>query len=307
MIHIDLFREAGDVFAKGGNVVRHFKDRGLSDEQQIAVIEFAYDLQAGSYTAALETSDATRSQKTAWGGAIAEILNSHGVTSAVEAGTGEATTLKFIVDNLDRKTECAGFDLSISRLLYARRLTQNDANPISLFTGDLTAIPLVDDAYDVVLTNHSIESNGGRERVILAEMLRATRKLLVLVEPDFERGGPEQRERMTSLGYIRDLPGHLEALGAKILEYREWEHNPVPLNAASLIVAEKPQAANWNAKVGQVLASPYSKTALAPRDHYLYSDVDSLAFPIIEGVPCLLRSNAVMASHLSASRNDDFR
>ena len=299
MSHIELFREASRVYAAGGNVSRHFKDRGLSREEQIAIIEFAYDLQSGSYTAALRGDQGVRDQKRAWGGVVAERLARYGARSLVEAGVGEATTLKSIVEQVPADAEAAGFDLCVSRLVYAREVLAETGRPVRLFTGDLSSIPLVDNAYDALLTNHSIEPNGGRERQILAEMLRATRRLLVLVEPDYERGSAGQRQRMDELGYIKNLPAHIEALGAKVLEYTPWQLNPNPLNAASLIVAEKPRAANWNEPVGLALASPYSKGALVDRGGFLFSESDNLAFPMIDGFPCLLPANAIVASHLN--------
>lgn len=303
---IDLFREAAEAFARGENVVMHFKSCDLTREQQLSVIEFAYDLQSGSYTACLKGDAAITKQKAAWGKEIAEIVASYGVKSLIEAGVGEGSTLKYIVDNLPSDIECAGFDLSVSRLVYAREVLKSCSRPFRLFTGNLASIPLIDNAYDAILTNHSIESNGGREREILADMLRATRRLLVLVEPDYAIGSAEQRARMEKLNYIRDLPGHIEALGANILVYKPWELNANPANAASLIVAEKPTADNWNTTSTDALASPFSKGKLEQRNGYLYSNADNVAFPIIDGFPCLLPNNAIVASHLNVAIKKTF-
>lgn len=299
MSNIQLFQKASEIFSRGENVTEYFKKLELTNEQRRAVIEFAYDLQSGSYTESLMTSADALDLKVKWGKQIADVISECGAASFVEAGVGEASTLKFILDNVGQDVQGAGFDLSISRLTYARRYLEDHAGRTPLFTGDLADIPLVDNAFDAILSNHSIESNGGMEREILSEMMRVTRRFLILVEPDYEKADTRQRDRMDRLGYIRDLPGHLTALGAKILEYRRWELNPNPTNAASLIVAEKPASDNWNEPVGAIYASPFGKQALEERDGYYFSSEDNVALPVIAGFPCLLPHNAIIASHLN--------
>jgi uncharacterized protein YbaR (Trm112 family) len=301
MLDIDLFREAASVFARGENVCLHFGDRALTSAQKMSIVEYAYDLQSGSYVSEIRNNREFRRQKQAWGAIVAEIIDRYGASSVIEAGVGEATTLKFVIDHAAKHVDFGGFDLSISRLAYARAFLAQSDRSVDLFAGDLSSLPIVDNAVDVILTNHSIEPNGGREREILTEMLRATRRLLVLIEPDYEHGTDQQRMRMDRLSYVRDLPRHLEALGAKILEYEPWEININPLNSAYLIVAEKAAPEKWNQPSAMKLASPFSKELLELRPGYLYSEADGVIFPIVEGIPCLLQKNAIVASHLSDS------
>ena len=44
-------------------------------------------------------------------------------------------------------------------------------------------IGLKSNSVDIIYTNHSLEPNGGREEVILKELLRVTNKYLILFEP----------------------------------------------------------------------------------------------------------------------------
>jgi len=297
MDDISLFHEARAVFAQGGNVTQHFKQKKLSASEQIKVIEFAYDLQSGSYTDAITADENVRSNKQRWGARISRQLAKYGISSAIEAGVGEASTLRFVVDN--SAAEFAGFDISLSRLSYARQFLQPFASDVKLFTGDLAAIPVTDNAYDAVLSNHSLESNGGREREILSEMLRISRRYLILIEPDYEFASDMQKRRMDSFGYVRGLRSHLATLGARLICDEPWDLNLNPLNAASLIIAEKTPAESWNAPVGRPLASPYSGELLERRNGYLYARNDGVAFPVIDGFPCLLRNQGIIATHLS--------
>lgn len=349
MERISLLREARRIYAQGGNISQHFKHRNLSEAEQIKIIEYAYDLQSGSYTDAVNTDIRIRTNKQQWGQRIGKLLATYGIKSAIEAGVGEASTLRYIAAAGSADMQFAGFDISLSRLCFARQFlqpvlnragferraseqssneqsaneqraseqsahaqttgnqsshkesqnSQSDHNRIQLFTGDLGAIPVVDNAYDAVLSNHSLESNGGREREILEEMLRVSRRYLVLLEPDYENGCLEQQQRMDSFGYVRGLRSHLENLGARVLQDQPWDINLNPLNAASLIVAEKTNGENWNAAVGQPLASPFSRESLQCREGYYYAENDGIAFPVINGFPCLLRDQGVVATHLT--------
>jgi uncharacterized protein YbaR (Trm112 family) len=299
MDDISLLREARAVFATGGNISQHFKHQNLTDAERLKVIEYAYDLQSGSYTEAVTSDAAIRDNKQQWGARIAELLAHYGIQSALDAGVGEASTLRYIAAASAPELQFAGFDISLSRLCFARRFLQDGNQSAALFTGDLGAIPVLDNAYDAVLSNHSLESNGGREQHILAQMLRATRRYLILIEPDYERGSEAQQQRMDSFGYVRGLRSHLEQLGALILCDEPWHHNLNPLNAASLIIAEKPDGAHWNEPAGLPLASPFSAEPLEHRDGYYYAHGDGLAFPVIDGFPCLLREQGVVATRLA--------
>ncbi len=298
MDNISLLREARRVFARGGNISHHFRNRNLSEADQLKIIEYAYDLQSGSYTHAVTTDAVVRANKQQWGSRVGKLLTEYGIHSAIEAGVGEASTLRYISASSPPSVQFAGFDISLSRLCFARRFLHTVNNDATLFTGDLGAIPVIDNAYDAVLSNHSLESNGGREREILSEMLRVSRRYLILLEPDYERGNQQQKKRMDSFGYVRGLRSHLAGLGARVLRDEAWDLNLNPLNAASLLVVEKTAPAGWNDPVDQPLASPFSGEPLQCGDGYFYAKSDGMAFPVINGFPCLLREQGVVATHL---------
>ncbi len=66
----------------------------------------------------------------------------------------------------------------------------------------------------------------------------------------------------------------------------------------SLIVAETTKEPRSVASA-EILASPWCKEPLEKRESYYYSQADMLAFPIIEGFPCLLPGDGIVASHLA--------
>src|SRR5437763_14892597 len=76
---------------------------------------------------------------------------------------------------------------------------------LRVMRAELSSIPLPSSSVDVVTTSHALEPNGGREREIIAELVRIARRKLVLFEPCYEMASPEAKARMESLGYIRGL------------------------------------------------------------------------------------------------------
>jgi ubiquinone/menaquinone biosynthesis C-methylase UbiE len=204
----------------------------------VAEIKASYDAQAGTYMAAL-SDPAIASLKREVGKKLASVISSHKPASLLDAGVGEATTLVPLLLSMKIRPACvAGFDVSLPRVDIARGYLRDNSLPAMLYQASLEATSVADDSFDVVTTFHAIEPNHGRERDILAELLRITRKALVIVEPSFELAHASARARMDRLGYVRGLPDTLGELGASFT-VTPWELNVNPENPAALIVAEK--------------------------------------------------------------------
>lgn len=259
------------------------------------IIEIAYDLQAGCYIAALGKPE-IQEHKTAYGREIAKLIRSLDAVSVLEAGVGEATTLAFVLDALaGLRIQPAGFDLSWSRIAHAKAFLAKTGHPgADLFVASLFQIPYPDSSVDVVYTSHTIEPNGGKEREILAELYRVTKRYLVLLEPGYELAGPEARTRMESHGYCRNLPGQARDLGMRVLRHELFAHSANPLNPTALIVIEKDASAPTGpaAKV-----CPRHKTPLEVSGRGCFSPDALTAYPLLGGIPCLRPQDAIIASH----------
>ena len=218
-------------------------------------------------------------------------------TSLLDAGVGEATSLAPVLRHMAaRPAHVLGFDLSLSRLLYARKhLADHDRPDVVLFTAALDNIPLASASVDVVLTMHAVEPNHGREDVILGELLRVARRHLVMIEPSYELASAEGRARMERLGYVRELPAALERLGHPARRVEPWPLNANPLNPAALIVVDK--SADVSDAAPQFV-SPISGRNLVHRADCWFCPDDGHAFPIIGQIPCLTMGSAILASKL---------
>jgi ubiquinone/menaquinone biosynthesis C-methylase UbiE/uncharacterized protein YbaR (Trm112 family) len=290
---IDTIKE---LYKKGGNIIQYLKGLEKRKFNTIEDILISYDFQAGSYIKQYITSPEYGKK---YCQSLAAVINKLGnFDSVLEAGVGEATTLGVMVSSLSRLPKnILGFDLSWSRVNFAKSfVADRGLENVTLFTSDLFEIPLADNSVDVVYTSHSIEPNGGKEKEALTELYRIAKKYLVLLEPSFELGSEEARQRMLNHGYVTTLHSTAESLGHKIIEHRLFDISDNPLNPTGLIIIEKNVNSNNEAK----LVCPVSKSPLRNiDDHVLYSDESLLAYPIIKGIPCLLQQNAVLATHFN--------
>jgi len=280
------------LYEKKVNIISYLSKDNPNNKNSVEDILISYDFQAGSY---VDLYYENPEFKNKWGQKIADIINDLGkIETVLEVGVGEGTTLGPTFNYLKNKNvRVYGFDISWSRVKIASDFLLNySIENISLFVGDLFNIPLNDNSIDVVYTSHSLEPNGGREREALKELYRVTKKYLVLLEPIYEFGNQEAKERMDNHGYIKNMYTTVKDLGYEIVEYKKFELCSNPLNPTGLIIIEKKSMKNNSDE----LCCPITKTKLEKIDGAYYSKKSLLAYPILASIPCLLKDNAILAT-----------
>lgn len=293
--------EIKKLYSKHGNIINYLKKSSESQENSISQIMISYDFQAGSY---IQHYRDNKELRESFSNELAEVLGELGTfNSLLEAGVGEAVTLGNMVSRLKSKPEhIYGFDLSWSRIKYAQKfLADMGVSTPELFTGDLFCSPFQDNSVDVVYTVHSIEPNGGREREALTELYRVARNYLVLVEPAFELADEQSKQRMLAHGYITNLYATAVDLGYDIVEHRLFKVSLNPLNPTGLIVIRKESNEKVEHKDAATspLCCPLTKTPIHRMKSAYYSPDSMLAYPILDGIPCLLPHHAIVATHFT--------
>ena len=293
------------LYEEGKNINEHLRrEKGIQHNTE-EIIEISYDLQTGSYVAAME-DEATTRHKNEYNRELASIIKSLCTpTSLLEAGVGEATTLAGVLGYFKNEVKSFGFDLSWSRVAYAKLwLKKQGQLNTTLCTGNLFHIPFADNSIDVVYTSHSIEPNGGNEEPILRELFRITKKFLILLEPGYELASQEARQRMESHGYCKNLKGIADTLGYDVLEHRLFPFIANPLNPTTLTIIKKDDYAELPS---HVLACPKFKAPLMEIKGMLFSPEALVVYPIVGGIPCLRIENGIFASkyqELTGTIND---
>jgi len=285
-------RELKSLYETGENITAYMRQEKGTDCNSEEIIEIAYDLQAGTYTDVMRDVAVAQHKKEYAEQIAVTILAYCKPTSIMEAGVGEATTLSGVLERLGPGTNGYGFDLSWSRVAYARRWLQQHSMSSVLCTGSLFNIPFASNSIDVVYTSHSIEPNGGNEQPILRELFRVAGKFLILFEPGYELANAEARQRMASHGYCRNLKGIADALGYEVVEHKLLCVTSNPLNPTAVIVIRKNEDPNPRS---DVLVCPKYKTMLQEIGGMLFSPEALVVYPIVDGIPCLRVENGIVA------------
>lgn len=181
-------------------------------------------------------------------------------------------------------------------LFFAKKLiTEKEIENVNLCTGNLVDIPFLDNSIELVYTYHSIEPNGGKEENILKELYRVTKNYLVLFEPNYEGTNNENRKRMESLGYIKELENIINKLNYKIIYKDNFKNNLNDKNPTRIIVIEKNYS---DINENNFFACPITKNRIVKDDiENVYFCPDSMVvYPIIKGIPCLRKENAILAT-----------
>lgn len=287
-------RELKKMYAQGHNINALLRKELNVSHNTPEIIEISYDMQTGSYIEAMKSDDMAKHKEEYTAEIASVILSLCKPISVLEGGVGEATTLAGVLKNLGNNVNSYGFDLSWSRVAFAKDwLHRQEITNTVLCSGDLFNIPFLDSSIDVVYTSHSIEPNGGNEESILRELYRVTRKYLILLEPGYELASEEARQRMDSHGYCKNLKEISHSLGYEVLKHELFPYTSNPLNPTALTIISKQSDTDLPS---DIFACPKFKTPLKKIDNALYSPEALVAYPILGGIPCLRIENGIFAS-----------
>jgi SAM-dependent methyltransferase len=289
-----------DLYDKGENIIDYLKRHPSETEGQSDIIELSYDLQAGSYIEILK-EDLVLKRKLAFTDALASYIDELGVGSLLEAGVGEATTLAHLLDRLEKPPETVyGFDISWSRIKYAEtylasREVKQKAN---LFTSDLNEIGAQTNSFDLVLTCHAIEPNGGVEEAIIRELARVSRNYILMMEPAGEYGSDATKQRIQRFGYCNNLREVSERIGLEVVSHELFSHCQNDHNQTELLLVKVPdiKEAEQFDRLTCPYACPQSHSPLTLTGEGYYSKKSGVVYPIIGGIPCLRSRNGVVAT-----------
>ena len=290
-------RKLKELYDSGENILAYIKEEVNKNENSSIGISISYDLQAGSY---IKKAKKNKKFEIMRAKIYANIIDKLGeFDSIAEVGIGEATTFSNLLPLLKQKNFLsAGFDISYSRIQYARHhLIEEDMNNSTLFVGDLFNIPIEDNSVDIVYTSHTLEPNGGKENEALEELYRITNKFLVLFEPMYEGASMKTKNHIKKHSYVKGLATKAESLGYKVIENKLLiDNDPYSDNNTGVLVIEK-NGDRVQRKNKIKLACPITKAPMSIIKNNYYCNESMLLYPIVDGIPCLLPNNAIIATH----------
>ena len=291
--------ELKNAFKKGNNVTQYLKEKLGVKYNTTEIIELAYDLQAGSY------QEFVKKNKVAFNFFMAEVssIMSNYVTSGftlLDAGCGELTSLSAIVKILKNKPKKVfAYDLSWSRiysgLKYMRNTLKDEYNIVSPFVAYTQEIPLPSKSIDVTMSIHSLEPNGKQLDILLEELFRVTKSILILTEPSYELNSQKNKARMEKLGYIKNIPSEVKKLGGKIIEMIPIKNSMNKNNLSAAYIIEPSKSTIFIKKPKLINFSfPGTDNKMKKIDNFYFSKDYSSSFPILKNIPILKTKNIIV-------------
>lgn len=292
-------KEINALLNSGGNIISyltesHSKSTTTEDEM------ISYDLRAGRD---LEHYEQEPSFFHKVRDRICHYIRETGCTTGniVECGAGEGINLTGIINQgRFRFSWARGLDISWSRVAYARKFATSidtHGTDLDFIVGDFFHLPFKNDSIDILYTMQGIYGMGGHETELLKELYRVVKDYLILIEPSYELAGEQARLRMEQMGYVRGLKEKGESLGYKIVKYELFGVDSNPLNPAAVLIIKKDSPLKKE-QINNALCCPYTYCDMDMIGNAYFCEESRLAYPVINGVACLTRENAVIASKM---------
>ena len=217
-----------------------------------------------------------------------EVLKRFSFSSILEVGAGELTTLESIYSENDHITEMYGIDLSLNRLFYGLQEFKKRHELIpKVSKSNATELPFQDSSFDLVYSRHALEQMQDIFKTALSEMIRVSRKYIVLFEPSFEKGNLTQKLKMIRNNYFIGLDKFLKTRkDISILDSFLMKNSANPLNRTACYILKKKDS-NQILRKFRGFVCPATNDFLQKKNGYYYSKKSNLAYPIIGGVPIL--------------------
>ena len=285
------------LYDEGKNIMDHLRQASSLDVNNQDAIEISYDLQSGSYINQLKDPNVFK-RKIEFTNALASLIDELQISTMLDAGVGEATTLAHLLNSMKKKPqEIYGLDISWSRLKFAERYlkSQNIEKQINLFTSDLANISIADHSFELVLTCHAIEPNRGNEASIISELVRVSNKYVLMLEPASTFGSKETKAHIEKHRYCKNLHKLAKDQGLKVLQHRLFDYCANDHNQTELLLIET-TSTKTKTRAQHKYGCPSCNQPLELSDGNYYCFEDALVFPTINGIPCLRQNNSILAT-----------
>lgn len=261
------------------------------------IINFAYDLQTGSY---IRDWEKKRQTYRSFIDEIIKVINDNfgELSYLLDCGCGELTNTNLLKKGI-KNTKVYGLDFSFNRILAGIKYFNLKNKNLNFVCATLKDIPFKNNSFEVSLTMHAIEPNNGDEEEIIKELSRVSSRGLVLIEPDYKLADIKQKQRMRKYGYTQKLE--------KILIKKNFKYKKIPMkNFLSFKNKSSIYVINLNKKKIKcpVMVEPITKKPINLINlNYVYSKTSSLIYPIIEGVPILKKEFAMLLAKNKVKKN----
>ena len=232
------------------------KNINLVTSRRLSQVKKKYDNIAGQYIKNLkkknsnfliqydnEVLECSGSIKQYYAYCLSNIIQNLNLKTILEVGAGELTQYFLIKKDLDKKNykieRSCGLDLSLKRLEVGKEFLNSKNQEIEIFQANAEKMPFRDNEFDILYTCHCLEQVPHLLESCLKEMVRVSKKYVVLIEPSYEFTNKVTRNHIYRKNYVKISDKSLN----KILKNFKFKRFKMPIfqyvNGAELIVIEK--------------------------------------------------------------------
>ena len=210
--------------------------------------------------------------------------------SVLEVGSGELTFMHSIYGRFGPSLDLYALDITLNRLLHGLRFAQSQQMPVTAVQADGTAIPFPDNSFDLVVSHHALEQMPTIFKDAITEMIRVSRKHVVLFEPFYQRASLLEKVRMRTVDFVRGIYPFVRTLpGVHLHPPFICRNHGKPYNHTGVFILEKTEEGVSN-KPEVICPVSRGKLQALPGGHY--SAESSLFYPTVCGVPVLYKKYA---------------
>ena len=250
-------------------------------------IKMSYDVQSGSYIKFFNSLSKKKIHKI-YNPLVQVYFNEFkDCKTILDFGCGELTTSLFFFKKIKKKiNHYFANDISLNRRIVGKnyikkKLNNRDFKKFKIFCNSEINLPFKNNSIDLIVTIHSLEPNNKSAKHIIKELLRVSKKGLILMEPHYEISNLKQKKRMKKYNFVRGLPKLLndKNYDLKIIKKKEHSNN---LNISSLFILKKKKIKS-NSSNNYV--EPKTLNNIKKYYNFFYSNKSFRLFPVFNEIP----------------------
>ena len=206
--------------------------------------------------------------------------------SILEVGGGQLLNIEILIDACPT-TELSAIDLSFNRILAGRNyIREKLGKDVKVAKANAISLPFPDNHFDLVFSRHALEHMPQDYQGAIDEMVRVSRKAVVLLEPSYELGNISQKLKMISSDYVRGIKRYFDSKAMDLEEYHLLPIGPAFNRTALYVYLKTINASNENVPFTMDFC-PKCKVKMIKHSDGLYCQQCEAHYFVFEGIPVL--------------------
>lgn len=169
-------------------------------------VKKTYNQKAGEYIKNFETGQEGKNRCDQY----CNILKRFDWNSLLDVGAGELTITSGIANRFGKNKKYYACDIADKKIDQGKEYSKKKGVEIDAIPCSATKLPYKNNSFDMVITSHCLEQMPYNYKKAIDEVVRVSKKYVILFEPSFKHGSKYQKFRMFCLNYARGVSNALD-------------------------------------------------------------------------------------------------